>query len=80
MFQQRVWQVLGQIPIGQTINYTATAWVLRSAKAARVVAGAANILALAVPHHRVVRLDGKLSGFLWGIERKTELLRRESKA
>ncbi len=81
-FQQRVWQALQQIPTGQTVSYTCIAQCIGAPKAVRAVAGAcaANSLAVAIPCHRVLRSDGKLSGYRWGIERKAELLRRESKA
>lgn len=81
-FQQRVWRALRQIPIGQTVSYTDVAQRIGAPNAARAVAGAcaANNLAVAIPCHRVLRSDGKLSGYRWGIERKAELLRRESKA
>jgi AraC family transcriptional regulator of adaptative response/methylated-DNA-[protein]-cysteine methyltransferase len=81
-FQQRVWQALRQIPIGQTVSYTGIAQRIGAPKAVRAVASAcaANSLAVAIPCHRVLRSDGKLSGYRWGIERKAELLRRESTA
>ncbi len=79
-FQQRVWQVLQQIPAGQTINYTELARRIGAPKAVRAVAQAcgANILAVAIPCHRVVRSDGALSGYRWGVERKRALLDAES--
>ena len=79
-FQERVWQALRQIPTGQTASYTDIAQRIGSPKAVRAVAQAcaANPLAVAVPCHRVVRRDGDLSGYRWGIERKRELLRRET--
>lgn len=81
-FQQRVWQMLREIPVGDTVSYTDIAKRMGSPKSARAVAGAcaANTLAIAIPCHRVIRNDGSLSGYRWGIERKAELLRRESKA
>lgn len=80
VFQQRVWQVLREIPAGQTTNYTAVAQRIGSPKAVRAVAGAcaANAIAVAIPCHRVVRTDGSLSGYRWGVERKRQLLDRES--
>ncbi|TRX03027.1 methylated-DNA--[protein]-cysteine S-methyltransferase [Candidatus Methylobacter oryzae] len=80
-FQRKVWQALRQIPIGQTASYTDIAQRIGAPKAVRAVASAcaANSLAVAIPCHRVVRLNGNLSGYRWGIERKAELLRRESK-
>jgi AraC family transcriptional regulator of adaptative response/methylated-DNA-[protein]-cysteine methyltransferase len=81
-FQQRVWQALREIPAGDRVSYTDIANRMGSPKSARAVAGAcaANTLAVVIPCHRVVRNDGSLSGYRWGIERKAELLRRESKA
>ncbi|HEY8157420.1 MAG TPA: methylated-DNA--[protein]-cysteine S-methyltransferase [Methylobacter sp.] len=81
-FQQRVWHALRQIPAGQTVSYTDIAQRMGAPKAVRAVAGAcaANSLAVVIPCHRVLRSDGNLSGYRWGIERKAELLRRESKA
>lgn len=79
-FQQRVWQALREIPAGATVSYTEIAKRIGAPKAVRAVAGACatNPLAVAIPCHRVIRADGKLSGYRWGAERKTELLRRES--
>jgi AraC family transcriptional regulator of adaptative response/methylated-DNA-[protein]-cysteine methyltransferase len=79
-FQQRVWQALRAIPAGTTATYTTIAQALGEPKAVRAVAGAcaANALAVAIPCHRVVRTDGSLSGYRWGVARKRELLRRES--
>ncbi|WP_296252686.1 bifunctional DNA-binding transcriptional regulator/O6-methylguanine-DNA methyltransferase Ada [Pseudomonas sp. UBA4194] len=78
-FQQRVWQALQQIPPGQTASYAQIAERIGSPSAVRAVAGAcaANALAVAIPCHRVVRTDGGLSGYRWGVERKRELLQRE---
>jgi AraC family transcriptional regulator of adaptative response/methylated-DNA-[protein]-cysteine methyltransferase len=78
-FQQRVWQALREIPPGETISYTALAERIGAPKAVRAVAQAcgANALAVAIPCHRVVRSDGGLAGYRWGIRRKRELLRRE---
>lgn len=78
-FQERVWQALRQVPAGSTVSYTELARRIGSPAAVRAVAGAcaANRLAVAVPCHRVVRRDGDLSGYRWGVERKRELLRRE---
>jgi len=79
-FQQRVWQALQQIPAGQTRSYTAIADQIGSPGAVRAVAGAcaANSLALVIPCHRVVRSDGSLSGYRWGLTRKQALLDREA--
>jgi AraC family transcriptional regulator, regulatory protein of adaptative response / methylated-DNA-[protein]-cysteine methyltransferase len=78
-FQQRVWQALRQIPAGQTISYTELAKRIGLPSATRAVAQAcaANPIAVAVPCHRVVRTDGSLSGYRWGVARKRELLARE---
>lgn len=79
-FQQRVWQALQQIPYGSTLSYSELAQRIGAPKAARAVAQAcaANPLAVAIPCHRVLRNDGSLSGYRWGIERKRALLLRES--
>lgn len=80
-FQQRVWQALHDIPAGKTASYTEIAQRIGAPKAVRAVAGAcaANALAVAIPCHRVVRNDGALSGYRWGIERKRALLDKEAK-
>jgi len=79
-FQQRVWQALQEIPVGQTVSYAEVARRIGSPKSVRAVAGActANKLAVAIPCHRVVRNDGSLAGYAWGIERKRKLLDREA--
>ena len=81
-FQRRVWQALREIPAGTTASYTEIARRIGSPKAVRAVAQACagNPLAVAIPCHRVVRQDGGLSGYRWGVERKRELLRREAGA
>jgi AraC family transcriptional regulator of adaptative response/methylated-DNA-[protein]-cysteine methyltransferase len=81
-FQRRVWQALQGIPAGQTVSYTDVARRIGSPKAVRAVAGAcaANNIAVAIPCHRVVRTDGALSGYAWGIERKRALIKREASA
>jgi AraC family transcriptional regulator of adaptative response/methylated-DNA-[protein]-cysteine methyltransferase len=78
-FQQRVWKALRQIPAGRTASYQEIAIEIGSPRAVRAVAGAcaANPIAVAIPCHRVVRSDGALSGYRWGIERKKTLLERE---
>jgi len=78
-FQQRVWQALRNIPAGKTSTYSEIAKRIGSRKAVRAVAGAcaANALAVAIPCHRVVRTNGSLSGYRWGVERKRALLERE---
>jgi AraC family transcriptional regulator of adaptative response/methylated-DNA-[protein]-cysteine methyltransferase len=79
-FQRRVWQALQKIPTGQTVSYTEIAQRIGAPNAVRAVAGAcaANHLAVAIPCHRVVRNDGSLSGYAWGVERKQALLTREA--
>ena len=79
-FQLRVWQALRAIPPGSTLSYSELARRLGVPQAARAVAGAcaANTLAVAVPCHRIVRTDGSLSGYRWGVERKRALLDREA--
>jgi AraC family transcriptional regulator, regulatory protein of adaptative response / methylated-DNA-[protein]-cysteine methyltransferase len=81
-FQQRVWQALREIPAGSTASYTEVARRIGSPKSVRAVAQAcaANPLAVAIPCHRVVRTDGGLSGYRWGVERKRALLQREARA
>jgi AraC family transcriptional regulator of adaptative response/methylated-DNA-[protein]-cysteine methyltransferase len=78
-FQQRVWQALRAIPAGATASYAEIAERIGSPKSVRAVAQAcaANALAVAIPCHRVVRQDGDLSGYRWGVERKRALLTRE---
>jgi len=79
-FQQRVWQTLREIPPGTTASYAEIAERIGRPKAVRAVAQAcaANPIAVAIPCHRVVRRDGDLAGYRWGVERKRELLRREA--
>ena len=79
-FQQRVWKALQEIPAGATVSYAEIARRIGSPNAVRAVAGAcaANNLAVAIPCHRVVRNDGALSGYAWGIDRKRTLLDREA--
>ena len=81
-FQQRVWQALREIPAGSTVSYTEIAGRIGSPRSARAVAHACamNTLAVAIPCHRVVRNDGGLSGYRWGVERKRALLQREARA
>ena len=78
-FQQRVWNALRHIPPGSTVSYTDIARAIGSPNAVRAVAGAcaANTLAVAIPCHRVVRTDGSISGYRWGVERKRTLLELE---
>jgi AraC family transcriptional regulator of adaptative response/methylated-DNA-[protein]-cysteine methyltransferase len=79
VFQRRVWSALQQIPIGTTASYSEVAKKLGQPGGSRAVAQAcaANPLAVAIPCHRVVRNDGGLSGYRWGVERKRLLLDRE---
>jgi len=80
-FQQRVWRALRKIPAGATASYTDIARRIDAPTAFRAVAQAcgANPLALVIPCHRVVRSDGALSGYRWGVARKRTLLERESR-
>jgi AraC family transcriptional regulator, regulatory protein of adaptative response / methylated-DNA-[protein]-cysteine methyltransferase len=81
-FQQRVWEALRQIPAGERVTYSQLAVRIGAPDAVRAVAGAcaANAIAVAIPCHRVVRTDGSLSGYRWGVERKRALLAREGTA
>lgn len=80
-FQKQVWQTLVQIPHGSTVTYTDIAVNMGDRNKVRAVARACatNRIALLIPCHRVVALNGKLSGYRWGIERKQKLLDIESK-
>jgi AraC family transcriptional regulator, regulatory protein of adaptative response / methylated-DNA-[protein]-cysteine methyltransferase len=79
-FQERVWKALQGIPAGATVSYAEIARRIGAPKSVRAVAGAcaANNLAVAIPCHRVVRNDGALSGYAWGVERKRALIDREA--
>lgn len=79
-FQQQVWQALRTIPCGETVSYQQLASAIGKPKAVRAVASAcgANKLAIVIPCHRVIRGDGALSGYRWGIARKAQLLHREA--
>jgi AraC family transcriptional regulator of adaptative response/methylated-DNA-[protein]-cysteine methyltransferase len=81
-FQQRVWQALRQVPAGKTASYGEIARQIGAPGSVRAVAGAcaANAIAVAIPCHRIVRNDGALSGYRWGVERKRALLERERTA
>jgi len=81
-FQRRVWRSLREIPAGKTASYADIARRIGAPKSVRAVAQAcaANALAVAIPCHRVVRSDGALSGYRWGVERKSALLQREAAA
>lgn len=80
-FQQRVWRALRSIPPGKTVTYTQLAKRIGMPTAIRAVASAcaSNALAVAIPCHRVVRTDGSLSGYRWGVERKRALLDKEAR-
>ncbi|RPD93462.1 bifunctional DNA-binding transcriptional regulator/O6-methylguanine-DNA methyltransferase Ada [Candidatus Pantoea deserta] len=79
-FQERVWRALRQIPPGTTVSYAEIAERIGSPKAVRAVAKACanNHIAVAIPCHRVVRRNGALAGYRWGVDRKRELLHREA--
>ncbi|CAJ0810906.1 methylated-DNA--[protein]-cysteine S-methyltransferase [Ralstonia flaminis] len=81
-FQRRVWQALRDIPAGSTTTYTEVAQRIGQPNAVRAVASAcaANVLAIAIPCHRVVRTDGGLAGYRWGVARKRALLDMEHHA
>ena len=80
-FQQLVWRALQEIPAGKTVSYADIAKKIGSPKSVRAVAGAcaANNIAVAIPCHRVVRNDGSLSGYAWGVERKRALIAKEAR-
>lgn len=81
-FQRRVWQALQEIPPGETVSYAELARRIGAPSAVRAVARAcaANALAVAIPCHRVVRNDGALSGYRWGVQRKRALLEKEAQS
>lgn len=81
-FQERVWQALRQIKPGETVSYAEIARRIGSPKSVRAVAQAcaANRIAVAIPCHRVVRNDGAISGYRWGVARKRALLETEAQA
>jgi AraC family transcriptional regulator of adaptative response/methylated-DNA-[protein]-cysteine methyltransferase len=81
VFQQRVWATLREIPAGTTATYAEIARKIGAPASVRAVAAAcaANALAVAIPCHRVVKSDGALSGYRWGVERKRLLIEREAK-
>ncbi len=81
VFQRAVWKALREIPAGQTRSYSEIARALGCPKSVRAVAGAcgANNIAVIIPCHRVVAANGKLSGYRWGVERKSALLDREKR-
>jgi AraC family transcriptional regulator of adaptative response/methylated-DNA-[protein]-cysteine methyltransferase len=79
-FQARVWSALRRVPVGETVSYAELAKAVGSPEAARAVARACatNPVALVIPCHRVVRGDGDLAGYRWGVERKSALLELEA--
>jgi AraC family transcriptional regulator of adaptative response/methylated-DNA-[protein]-cysteine methyltransferase len=79
-FQERVWKALQEVPAGATVSYAEIARRIGAPKSVRGVAGAcaANKLAVAIPCHRVIRNDGSLSGYAWGVDRKRALIDREA--
>ena len=79
-FQRRVWEKLKAIAVGRTVSYTELAKWISPLANPRAVAGAcaANPIALAIPCHRVVRTNGDLAGYRWGIERKRTLIEKEA--
>jgi AraC family transcriptional regulator of adaptative response/methylated-DNA-[protein]-cysteine methyltransferase len=78
-FQRHIWQALRAIPLGETASYADIARAIGAPKSVRAVAGAcaANSIAIVIPCHRVVKTDGGLSGYRWGVARKRALLERE---
>jgi AraC family transcriptional regulator, regulatory protein of adaptative response / methylated-DNA-[protein]-cysteine methyltransferase len=80
-FQQQVWDALLQIPQGTIVTYTDIALATGKPKAVRAVANAigANPIAWLIPCHRVIRSDGKLGGYRWGLERKIQMLKSENR-
>ena len=78
-FQRKVWQALQEIPRGQTRSYQQIARAIGQPTATRAVARACagNPVAVAIPCHRVVRGNGQLAGYRWGLERKQRLLALE---
>jgi AraC family transcriptional regulator of adaptative response/methylated-DNA-[protein]-cysteine methyltransferase len=79
-FQEKVWRALREIPAGSTVGYADLAARIGTPRAVRAVARAcaSNRIAVAIPCHRIVRQDGRLSGYRWGVERKRALLAREA--
>jgi O-6-methylguanine DNA methyltransferase len=81
-FQRRVWEKLRAIPVGRTVTYMQLAKWVSPLASPRAVAGAcaANPIALAVPCHRVIRANGELADYRWGIDRKREMIQKEAMA
>jgi AraC family transcriptional regulator, regulatory protein of adaptative response / methylated-DNA-[protein]-cysteine methyltransferase len=82
VFQRRVWQALRDIPSGSTVSYADVAATIGQPRAVRAVAAACakNEIALAIPCHRVLRSNGELAGYRWGVARKRELINNEGGA
>jgi len=80
--EQAVWQALREVPAGHTVTYGQIAKTLPLPATAQDVgaACAANVLAVAIPCHRVVKADGSISGYRWGVQRKRKLINREGAA
>jgi AraC family transcriptional regulator, regulatory protein of adaptative response / methylated-DNA-[protein]-cysteine methyltransferase len=80
--EQAVWQALREVPAGHTVTYGQIAKTLPLPATAQDVgaACAANVLAVAIPCHRVVKADGSISGYRWGVQRKRKLINREGVA
>jgi AraC family transcriptional regulator of adaptative response/methylated-DNA-[protein]-cysteine methyltransferase len=80
VFQRRVWEALREIPLGKTASYADVARAIGLPTSMRAVAQAcgANNISVLIPCHRVIRTDGAISGYRWGVERKKTLLRREA--
>jgi O-6-methylguanine DNA methyltransferase len=80
--QRRVWEKMRAIPVGRTVSYMELARWISPQASARVIADAcaANPIALAIPCHRVIRTNGDLGDFPWGVDRKRELIRQEAAA
>ena len=81
-FERRVWAAVAEVPEGEVVTYRELAGRLGNSRSVRAVARAcaANAIAVAIPCHRVVRSDGGLAGYRWGLERKRALLAREGAA
>lgn len=79
-FQKSVWNALQKVPVGKTATYRDIAKSIRKPKAVRAVAQAcgANNIAIVIPCHRIIKSDGSISGYRWGVHRKKELLEREA--
>lgn len=78
-FQKKVWKALGKIPYGQTRSYAEIAKMIKKPRAVRAVGNAVgdNPIGIVLPCHRVIKSNGKLGGFAWGVEKKEKLLKLE---